>query len=204
MTGERTYCYLQLRGEGRDTSELRERLLSEIIPAWRRRAVAVWGVWGGLFGVASNELLVIAAAADRRSLDEFTGPAQGIEVCDHLLLSPTVRPVNDAPRDRAGLYVFRFFDVPDRHVQEVVRLSDEAWKTFENTDAYASQPQGLFRQLDAAGEDGRMLLVTWYDGLESWQRSRQFPPEARDNFLRRRELTGGTLALATTLVTDWP
>ena len=50
---------------------------------------------------------------------------------------------------------------------------------------------------DPDGE-GRMLLVTWYDGLESWQRSRQFPPEARDNFLRRRELTGGTLALATT------
>lgn len=203
MNDERTYCYLHLQGEGRDTAQLREQLLRDVIPQWRRHAVAVWGVWSGLFGVASNELLVVAAAANQRSLDEFTGAVQGIDVRDHLLLAPTVRPLSDAPRDRSGLYVFRFFDVSDRHVAEVVRLSDEAWKTFETSDAYASQPQGLFRQLDSADGEGRMLLVTWYDGLESWQRSRQFPPEARDNFLRRRELTGGTLALATNLLTDW-
>jgi hypothetical protein len=159
-------------------------------------------VWSGLFGVASNELLVIAAAADRRPLEAFTRALGGNEVRDSLLFSPTVRPVDDAPREKAGLYVFRFFDVADADVAEVVRLSAEAWKTFENTSAYQSEPQGLFSQ-SGATDVGRMLLVTWYDGLESWQKSRRPAPEAMDNFLRRRDLTQGTVALATSLVSDW-
>lgn len=201
-TDERTYCYLHLRGPGRDAGELRDRLLGALFPAWRRDGVAVWGVWSGLFGVASNELLVVAAAADRRPREAFTAALNGLEVRDSLLLSPTVRPATDAPREKEGLYVFRFFDVADADVAEVVQLSAQAWKTFENTDAYQSEPQGLFRQADSAGV-GRMLLVTWYDGLESWQLSRRPAPEAMENFLRRRELTRGTVALATSLVSDW-
>lgn len=202
MTDNRTYCFLHLRGPGRDVVELRTRLLGEVFPAWRQDAVVVWGVWSGLFGVASNELLVVAAAADQRSIEDFTQALGGIEMRDSLLLSPTVRPADDAPRAKAGLYVFRFFDVANPDVAEVVRLSAEAWKTFENTSAYQSEPQGLFSQSGATGV-GRMLLVTWYDGLESWQTSRRPAPEAMDNFLRRRELTRGTVALATSLVTDW-
>jgi hypothetical protein len=48
-----------------------------------------------------------------------------------------------------------------------------------------------------------MLLVTWYDGLESWQTSRAPDPAAVENFKRRRALTDGTVALATRLSTPF-
>jgi hypothetical protein len=45
-----------------------------------------------------------------------------------------------------------------------------------------------------------MLLCTWYDGLESWQLSREPAPEAATNFRRRHALTLGTIAYATRLI----
>ncbi len=200
-----TYCYLHLRGQGRDTADLRTRL-SELAGAWRQKGISLWGVWEGLFGVASNELIVIAAAAGERAEEEFIEPLSGQPhtLQDVRLLVPTVRPDGTAPCELPGLYVFRFFDVDTADMDEVAGLSRQAWETFENSDAYRSQPQGLFRPADRSVTSGRMLLVTWYDGLDSWQTSRRPAPEAMENFQRRRMLTRGTVALATRLVTPFP
>jgi len=199
-----TYCYLHLRGEGRDTAALKSQL-TDVAGAWRRESITIWGVWEGLFGVASNELLVIAAAAGARQKADFDKALadQPIEIRDTQLLVPTVRPEGVAPCEAPGLYIFRFFSVPTPHMDEVVRLSRQAWETFENSDHYQSEPQGLFRPADDSDENDRMLLVTWYDGLESWQVSRRPAPEAMENFQRRRALTGGTVALATRLSTPF-
>ena len=199
-----TYCYLHLRGESRDNAGLKS-VLKGVAGRWRRNSITLWGVWEGLFGVASNELIVVAAARGERPETDFVEALSGepVEVRDLLLLAPTVRPTGTAPCDRPGLYVFRFFDVPTANVEEVAALSRQAWETFENADQYQSEPQGLFRGADRSVESGRMLLVTWYDGLESWQISRRPAPEAMANFQRRRALTRGTLALATRLVTPF-
>ncbi len=195
-----TYCYLHLRGQGRDNVALKE-ALGRVAGAWRQGGLSIWGVWEGLFGVASNELIVIAAGAGQRSAVEFTSALEdGVEIRDSLLLTPTVRPEGRAPCRTPGLYVFRFFEVATVDVAEVATLSRQAWETFENAESYESEPQGLFRPLDQSTEAGRMLLVTWYDGLESWQTSRAPDPAALENFRRRRALTRGTVALATRLI----
>lgn len=196
-----TYCYLCLRGRGRDTADLKS-MLPELAGAWRRQAITIWGVWEGLFGVASNELILMAAAAGERPQAAFTDPLTGraLEVLEVRLLNPTVRPDGTAPCETPGLYVFRFFDVDTANVEEVARLSRQAWETFENSNDYRSEPQGLFRPADTSAPRGQMLLVTWYDGLDSWQTSRKPAPEAMENFQKRRELTHGTVAIATRLV----
>ena len=197
-----TFCYLHLRNSSRDAQPLLDELRSRVLPAWRESAISVWGVWRGLFGVASNELLVVTEAQGAAELEDFTQALSGIEIHNSMLLAATARPDAGTRCVEPGLYVFRFFDVSAIDVDEVVRLSVQAWNTFENSNDYRAQPQGLFRPIDPPGDPGRMLLVTWYDGLDSWQVSRQPAPEATENFLRRRELTQGTLALATTLVSD--
>ena len=83
----------------------------------------------------------------------------------------------------------------------IAALSKEAWTTFEDTDDYRAEPQALFCQRDRSQKEGRMLLLTWYDGLESWQTSRQPAPAATQNFRRRHQLTRGTIAYATRLLT---
>ncbi len=196
-----TYCFLHLRGAERNWQPLKETLDSRLAPSWKEAGIATWGIWYGLFGVASNELIVMGASRAQRSLEEFTAPLTGIaEIQQFELLTNTVRPMDTQPCEQPGLYVFRFFAVQHKDVDEIVQLSNEAWKSFENVENYNAEPQGLFCQQDRSEAFGRMLLVTWYDGLQSWQTSRRPPDAARDNFRRRHELTRSTVAIATRLV----
>jgi hypothetical protein len=197
-----TYCFVHLQGAGNGTGELVRALAEHVVPDWRRRRILPWGTFRGLFGIASNELVVVAAAADELALEDFRAPLEGrATVLRSTLFRPTVRPERVTSREREGLYVFRFFRIQADDVAEFVSLSSDAWATFEHAQRYAAEPQGLFRQLDAE-PDGTldMLLVTWYDTLASWQTSRQPDPDARERFARRHALTRSTIALATALL----
>lgn len=192
------YQRLTVRGSGSDWQALAERIRQESLLAWQDQGVAVWGVWHGLFGLASNELYVVLVGA--QEVDASSQLPDDSRVIDNLVLAPTVRPESSEPCTTPGLYVFRTFAVNNSDVDEVARLSKQAWSTFEATDAYRAQPMGLFCEADRSAARGTMLLVTWYDGLGSWQTSRTPAPEARDSFRRRHALTHATTAVATRLV----
>ena len=125
--------------------------------------------------------------------------AQQTQVLSNRRFVPTVRPQTSTPVNKPGIYVFRSFTIDAASVDEFVELSTQAWVTFEAAPSYSAQPQGLFREASDAQQID-MLLVTWYDSLDSWQTSRQPAGEARERFARRRELTRSTVALATTLI----
>ena len=185
-----TYRWLRLRCADRTWDDALER---------RRGGASLagtWGVFSGLFGIGSDELVVVEAGD--RSDGAWT--EAGFSVVESYDFAPTVRPTRFEPCTRPGLYVHRFFSVATADVDEIARLSEEAWTTFEDTDDYDAQPQALFAEADRSRPDGRMLLITWYDGLESWQTSRAPAPQAAENFRRRRALTTGTIAFATRLV----
>lgn len=198
-----SYCYYRVQAAGNSSQPLAEQLVADTLPAWRGQDVHCWGIWQGLFGLASNELLVMAAADGEVSSSGWrSGLPADVTVVDELSLEPTARPAYLAELEREGLYVFRFFEVLPGDIDEIVELSREAWETFEETERYAARPEGLFRPRDTAGKDSvRMLLVTWYDGFDSWQLSRTPAPEARDNFRRRHALTLSTVAFATRYAT---
>lgn len=189
------YAFTRLNARGRDYGSAYQALLAESL-----EPASVWGAFHGLFGVASNELIVVSYGDVDEVHDHIAGLDE-VVAANTLLLEPTVRPTEYAPRTREGLYVFRFFEVDHKDVDEIAALSFEAWKTFENVDAYQAVPQALFRQQDTSAESGRMLLCTWYDGLNSWQASRTPPATAGTNFRQRHTLTKGTIAYATRLLT---
>ncbi len=188
------YAFTRLGARGRDYGAAYRALQDN-----RIEPASVWGVFHGLFGVASNELIVVSYGDVDHVHDAIAGMNE-VVAANTLLLEPTVRPTDYSPRTREGLYVFRFFEVEHKDVDEIAALSFEAWKTFENVDAYQAVPQGLFRQQDTDAETGRMLLCTWYDGLNSWQASRTPPATAGANFRQRHTLTRGTIAYATRLL----
>jgi hypothetical protein len=196
-----TYCYLRVQGTGRDSGLLLEDVQAKVFPQWRESGITPWGVFGGLFGVASNELIVMAAARGTRGVDDFTAGIKRVaNVQRALALRNTVRPTAIEPLKQPGLYVFRFFDVDNKDVNEIAELSRGAWTTFEDTRDYSAEPQGLFCESDLSADQGKMLLLTWYDGLQSWQTSRTPHPDARENFRQRSALTRRTIAFATRLV----
>ena len=192
-----TYAFSRLKTNGRDFRVVYDRLRDDAFAALA--PARLWGAFHGLFGVASNELIVVAFG-DVAGVDGALAGLGNVEQVETLLLEPTVRPTEDEPRQREGLYVFRFFDVDHQDVDEIAALSFDAWKDFETTDAYQAIPQGLFRQHDVSAPSGKMLLCTWYDGLNSWQTSRTPPGEASARFRRRHQLTQGTVAYATRLL----
>jgi len=193
------FCFTQVRGSDRSWPPTWDRIRDHGVPRLEARGITVWGAFYGLFGIGSTDVVLMTqrASADARP----DGALEGCVIVAQHRLVATVRPAVPARRlGRPGLYVFRFFDVATADVNEVVRLSNEAWTTFESTDRYAAEPQGLFAPLDPSEERGRMLLLTWYDGFTSWETSRSPAPAARENFQRRQRLTQGTIAYATRLI----
>jgi hypothetical protein len=205
MTLDATFCYTRIKGHDRNFQSTFDHVRSTCAPALEHVGIRQWGAWSGVFGVGSNELIVMTTSspavdhAKHLNAQLTSAPAAIVE---QRVLQSTVRPLDVAPLERPGLYVFRFFDVRHADVDEIARLSLEAWTTFEASDAYRAEPQGLFCERDRRGPTGVMLLCTWYDGLASWQASRSPAPAATENFRRRHALTAGTIAYATRLI-DW-
>lgn len=155
----------------------------------------IWGVWAGLFGLANNELIVVTVSDDG---DENRWP-DDVVVENREQLVATVRPTSDLQLTREGLYVFRSFHLDAANIDRVVELSQLAWRTFETSDAYDSEPIGLFAPPER-GPDATMYLLTWYDDLTSWQTSRASDPQARAYFAQRGALMYSTTAVATRLL----
>ena len=180
-----------------------------------KTALSIVGRFMGLFGLDNHELFALLAGPSADA--DVEGRVRGalppsIEVVDAMTMRATARPTTDAPLQRDGLYVFRFFDVRNGDVDEVVQLSRAAWQTFDSPTGaagmnYTSEPMALFRATQRSGAPmhdadapARMLLLTWYDNFTSWERSRAPAPEAAANFRRRAALTSRTIAYATRAV----
>jgi hypothetical protein len=200
QAAQRQFLFMHLRASG-TWQALHTRVQAAMCAPVATDDVQIVGLFMGLFGVASNELVwllslpveVDAIAGVRRLL-----PAD-VDVLDALPLRATARPDTDAKLTRAGIYVFRFFEVLERDIDEIVQLSRAAWETFESGANYRAEPIALFRYVVPVAERGRMLLLTWYDNLTSWEHSRTPHPDARANFQRRAALTIRTTAIATRL-----
>lgn len=191
-----TFALLRLKGVAGDWRALHSAFTAQLPPE------RVWGAFFGLFGVCSDELIAMTVGNDAQ-VAESIAVAEGLAgtTCEGpVLLSPTARPTSAEPLRREGLYVMRLFKVAPADYDEFVELSRTAWETFETADGYRAEPQGLFRRRADGTERGAMLLVTWYDGLGSWQASRRPPAAARRRFERRGQLAASTVAYATRLI----
>ncbi len=158
-----------------------------------------WGAFFGLFGLGSDEFFLVCTG-ENSNVHSTLSNLDDVSAVRTIELEPTARPTNDSPVKRDGLYVFRFFGVENKNVDRIAQLSADAWKYFEKSDQYQAVPQALFCESNRSTEQGLMLLVTWYDGLNSWQISRQPPEEARANFRERATLTHYTKPFATRLL----
>jgi hypothetical protein len=110
------------------------------------------------------------------------------------LMTPTLRPADDARVREGGIYVHRWFEVAQEHVEEFLALSAEGWSRFETL--FDAQIFGLLRAktpAEASG-DARLLLLTRYKDHGVWEASRDPSTEAMQICLRRRQLPRRTWA----------
>ena len=148
------------------------------------------GIFTGLFGLASDECLLITKQATLTS-DTLM---QGFEVVQAHHFSATVRPTQTQSFDQAGLYVFRFWTLPGNQVDQLIALSERAWETFEGD--FDTEVKALFRQSTPALQE-TALLITWYKNFAAWEASRQPDPAAADFFRQRQSLIDQAFPIAT-------
>ena len=174
----------------------RERTAQKVLADHLYGSAGVQAVFAPLLGFASDQALVLAAAGARVS---FT---PGVSASDRVRLTPTLRPIDEAPPQPGGIYVHNWFTIDGGAVDEFVRLSGEAWPDFEAR--FETKIFGLFlaEEDEADREAGarRLLLMTRYRDLGEWQVSRDPTTDAMAVFLRRRELTRVSLARACVLM----
>ncbi len=195
------YAFLRLGGSSGHWPDLAVGLQRSVIPAWNERGAEVCGVFSGLFGLQSNELIVLLFNGANVDLRALTDPVRNARVVRATRLRATARPTAFAPITKNGLYVFRNFRLRAGSIDETVRLSRQAWTTFAAGVGFNADPIGLFEELDVPAIDAEnMLLLTWYDGFGSWEASRKPPVEAAENFRLRHALTTRTGAMATRLL----
>lgn len=196
MASEALFHWARLKTPEGNFHALAEQLEASTLPSLARHGGQRWMLANGLFGLASNELLLVTAWPNGTNPAGLVGAAlpAGVEVVEEYDFVATARPGSEQPPQRAGVYVHRLFVVDAANIERFVALSREAWESFETSPDYQAEPQGLFRLRDHPEIGGQMLLVTWYDRLESWERSRTPPPAARANFRERATLTKRSIA----------
>lgn len=98
-----------------------------------------------------------------------------------------------------GFYVHREEKYSHEDVSDAVRLSQEAWVTWEPH--WGVLIIGLFRELDSSAEAVNLNRIAWYPSYDAWLETRNFS-EDRESAVRFRErrgmlIPGSGIAIAT-------
>lgn len=169
-----------------------------IIPSLVSDGHRPWGIFAGLFGLATNELYLVTASDAESGVPAALIDDAGLHINARIDLVPTARPTAFTPPSTPGIYVFRWFDVKNKDVDEIAEISRKAWVSFEG--GFDSRIQGLFAESNRSSPEGKMILVTWYRNLTVWEESRRPSEEATQLFTRRHELTLRATPVATRLI----
>jgi hypothetical protein len=180
-----------------------DHLRNVAVPAIAATGGEVLGLFQGQLGFASNEAVVLlrfkSAARDRlRELDR----APCVVSMHPEVLTPTVRPKDDAVLTPGGITVHRWFTVDADSVADFLSLSNRAWTDFEGS--YATEIFGLFTAertaQDVRDGAGRLLLLTYYASHGVWEESRQQTRDPNGLFAQRHALTRSTIGRSSLLV----
>lgn len=159
------------------------------------KSLTHFGTFSAYFGLATNELYWVVMRDDlsKNLSNELT--SKGVSVISAYDFEATVRPTTHEAPTRDGLFVFRWFSIDNKDVNEIAELSETAWQTFES--GFDTEVQGLFAEANRDSKEGTMLLLTWYKGFDVWLDSRTPDAAARENFLKRHALMHEAIPIAT-------
>jgi hypothetical protein len=155
-------------------------------------------------GLDSNQVILMLAwdqpAADLvSSVETVLRSLSGVSSVSTRVYTPLYLTDGlNVPTD-SGFYVHRDEFYKAENVDDVFRLSREAWVTFEP--AFGVKVVGLFREIPEQGGVARLNRIFWYPDFAGWQNSRNFEidPESQRRFQERRQyqVEGSGIAFAT-------
>ena len=155
-------------------------------------------------GLSNNQLgLMIAWDNDAvRRIETFNIALRSIDdvsVVSNRLFTAVYLPAGLEVPTRDGFYVHREERYSTEDVIDAVRLSQEAWVTWEPH--WGVLVIGLFREMDNSTESVNLNRIVWYPSYEAWLETRNFAEdmESATRFRERRSMLipGSGIAIAT-------
>src|SRR5690606_14992336 len=109
------------RYPGVATQRLVAPLKETTTPAIRAAGGGVWGIFLGLLGLDTREVYLVTAwpAGSKPSETVAASLPDGASIMHERTMVPTVRPLSPESRTRPGVYVFRWFEVHNRDIDEI-------------------------------------------------------------------------------------
>ena len=183
LTSGSIFHWARIQTEGRNFQALAAALGDSTIPALQAAGGQPWVIANGLFGLWTNELILVNAWPNDGAASSAVAAnlPPGASIVQQYEFVATARPATDEPPTRPGLYVHRLFEVHAADVERFVELSREAWTTFEGSGDYQAEPQGLFRQREHPAEGG-LMCSSHGTTLRIVGRSRTPSPRPRRTF----------------------
>ena len=168
---------------------------------------ALFGIWRSQIGRPRDELTVMTAWRDKKSVEEANDALiqdiRFIQDCRAECLLPTLKLEETIPPRRQGIYAFRWFDTPSQNWEEFLNLCTAAWPGWEAS--YDSEVIGLWRRHPDDGNVMRSLLLSRRPSLAVWERTKKPQSdeevEVRKKLGRRYDLCDWTCVYTTTLLT---
>ncbi len=189
-------------------------LQSEVLPAIHQSGSITYAIWqpfreekpdnAPFAGLADNQLgLMLAwpanAAQAIPSLEDALSSLDGVTEISSRVFVPVYLSDGLSVPTGNGLYVHREERYANEHVDDAVRLSREAWRTWEP--AWGVRVTGLFREAPGEPDSVNLNRIVWYPSYEIWLDTRDFQtdPESARRFSERRQLLieGSGVAIAT-------
>ena len=163
------------------------------LPALRAAVDAAGGltcgiIRGGMFGLKTNEIAILSAwpgeADGQLCIGNFAKDTR-VECPAQQNLVATVRPTEATPINNPGIYVIRWIVIDAQDIAEYTDLCLKTWPRFESGNT--QRCYGVFRPVESS-KVCTMLMLTWYENLGAWERSRQLDPRDQHMWLRRSQM----------------
>lgn len=207
----REFSYSIVSGAS-DIRDALQQLQQDVLPVIEQRGARVFAIWlpatkpddAPFAGLEDTQFgLMLAWPIDAQQqvgwLDSTLQSIDPNSTVESRIFEPLFLASGLAVPAAAGFYVHREEHYAPDDVSEAVRLSREAWQTWEP--AYGVRVVGLFREVPMADDFVNLNRIVWYPSYEVWLDTRNFEqdPESARRFRDRRQLLieGSGIAIAT-------
>jgi hypothetical protein len=100
-------------------------------------------------------------------------------------IHPNMESVDYKRLEKPGIYVIRWITMYTHDIAEYTELCLKTWPRFEVGDT--QRCYGVFRSTEST-DLCAILMLTWYENLSAWERSRQLDPRDRPMWVRRSQM----------------
>ena len=207
MKSDKIYVYHKIECNSRCWSQVSDQIRQIKSFKATEGEPALYGIWRSQIGLPRDTITLIStwpnADIARSKVADIHNQLALVQRSRATIMVPTLRPKTAKSPVMQGNYAFRWFQTPTENFEEFLKLSEDAWPSFENS--YDAQVIGLWRLMENQKKNIKTLVLTRRPGLSMWERSKipQTPKEiiTRQKLSRRYDLCDQTVVYTSTLLT---